>query len=215
MPSGPGESPDERASGSAPSAEPDASRERLLEAVRAEVVESGLDKLSATSVARRAGLARITLYRRGGDVKRLALTALTRETETIIVRATRDLPDGSGRDRLVELALRLVKGVAASDFVRALVGGDTTLLAPYLTEHLGTSQRALVAAATPDLQRGMGDGSVRRADHHTIGTVLVQALTPFALGSGVAVGELGQPVVDAEIRRLVDGYLRPSEAPAP
>ena len=62
MPSGPGESPDERASGSAPSAEPDASRERLLEAVRAEVVESGLDKLSATSVARRAGLARITLY---------------------------------------------------------------------------------------------------------------------------------------------------------
>lgn len=200
-----------RAAGSGVDA--DGSHERLVVAVRAEVIESGIDKVSATSVARRAGLARITLYRRGGDVKNLILAALTRETESIISGARRELPEASGRTRLVELAIRLVRGVAQSDFIAAVVGGRPGLLQPYLTDHLGSSQRALLAAAGPELARGMADGSIRRADARVMGTVLLQSLTPFAMAAGVADRELGEGTVEAEVRRLVDGYLRPTEEP--
>lgn len=210
------------ASGSAPqtpapedpaAADAEPSHERLLAAVRAEVIEEGIDKISATSVARRAGLARITLYRRGGDLKRLVLSALSREMEDVVARARLDLPDASGRDRLVELALRLVRTVGRSEFVTAIVGGNPRMLAPYLTEHLGTSQRILIVAAAQELHRGMADGSIRRADPAVVATVLLQALTPFAIAAPVPDRELGSDVVDRELRRLVDGYLRPCETP--
>lgn len=195
------------------SSDVDRSRERLLAAVRAEVIEAGIDKVSATSVARRAGLARITLYRRGGDVKRLILSAVTVEAESVISAARCGLPEGTGRARLVELAVRLVRGVAGSEFVGAIVRGNPGLLEPYLTDHLGSSQRALLAAAGPELARGMADGSIRPADARVVGTVLLQALTPFAVAASIAERELGEDVVDRELRRLVDGYLRPTEAP--
>lgn len=194
-----------------PGSEP--SYARLLAAVRSEVIDTGLAKLSATSVARRAGLARITLYRHGGDVKRLVLSALTCETETVIAAATRDLPDAPGRARFVELVSRLVRGVSGSDFVIAVLGGNVDFLQPYLMDHLGSSQRALLAAAAPELERGMADGSIRRADPRVLGTVLLHALTPFAIAAAIPNRELDEDVVIAEMRRLIDGYLRPTEAP--
>lgn len=196
----------------------EAADERLLAAVRAEVIEVGLHKLSATSVARRAGVARITLYRRGGDVKRLVLSALTKEIDDIIASARRGLPGpdrASARGRLVELAVRLVTGVAESELVRAIVGSDLRLLEPYFTDHLGASQRDLLAAVAPDLARGTADGSVRHADPEVLAMVLLQALTPFAVGSRLQAQAMGADVVTLEIRRLVDGYLRPTEAPMP
>ena len=187
------------------------SQERLLAAVREEVLAVGLDRVSATSVARRAGVARITLYRRGGDVKRLILSALTLETEAVIARASCDLPEICGRARVVELTTRLMQGVNRSPFVSHLMQADTTLLDPYFTSHLGASQRALLAAGEPELIRGMADGSIRQERPEVLATVLLQALTPFVRAASITKLELGDDVVEQEVRRLIDGYLRPTE----
>ena len=66
--------------------------------------------------------------------------------------------------------------MSQSAFVLRIVGSDPGLLEPYLTDHLGASQRALLAAAAPELERGMVDGSIRRADPEVMGTVLLLSL---------------------------------------
>ena len=56
----------------------------LLAAVREEVLAYGVRRATATSIAARAGVSRMTVYRRGGGVKQLVLDALSREFETQI-----------------------------------------------------------------------------------------------------------------------------------
>lgn len=188
----------------------DEADERLLRAVREEVLAVGLRRVTATSVARRAGLARVTLYRRGGGVKRLILSALTLEAEAVVRSSLRDLPEGTGLERTTELCLRLMRDVGASDFLQAVITVDPRLVEPYLTDHLGASQRALVRAVRPELERGIADGSIVVEDPQVLAVVLLHALTPFAMASRLTRVELGQQRVREQIVRLIGGYLAPS-----
>lgn len=181
--------------------------ERLLDAVRAEVLAVGLARASATSIARRARVARVTLYRRAGGVPRLVLHAVTRETHGVIEAAVADLPGGTGRDRTVELSLRLLRGIAESPFLRSVVTTQASLLEPYLLDHLGTSQRDLIAAVLPEIERGLADGSIAPAEPRILATVLLQALTTFGTAHTIALGELGDDTTARQVRRLVAGYL--------
>ena len=63
-------------------------------------------RATATSIAKRAGVSRMTVYRRGGGVKQLVLDALSREFDTLLRQALVDAAAGSsatGRLSLIHI----------------------------------------------------------------------------------------------------------------
>ncbi|MBK8755765.1 MAG: TetR/AcrR family transcriptional regulator [Actinomycetales bacterium] len=151
----------------------DATDDALLAAVHDEVIDYGVRRATATSIAKRAGVSRMTVYRRGGGVKQLVLDALSREFDTLLrqafVEATAspggaaargtDAPgippalrtasgtDAPGipavRDQLAAAVVVGVRALAGSTLVHALLRHDPELLVPYLVDRHGESQLAL------------------------------------------------------------------------
>ncbi|GAB78949.1 transcriptional regulator, TetR family [Austwickia chelonae] len=180
---------------------------RLLQAVREEILVVGLHRTTATAVARRAGVARVTLYRRSGGIRRLALSAVTIEAGEIVDHARIDLPGDTGLERTVEMSLRIIRAIAGSSLLQAIRTADLTLFEPYLTDHLGSSQRALMKAILPEIRCGLADGSIADGDPHALAVTLLHALTPFATAEGITRTEIGPEATEAQLRRLISGYL--------
>jgi AcrR family transcriptional regulator len=180
--------------------------ERLLDAARACVLAVGVRRTTMTDVARRAGVSRMTLYRRFPDVEALLSALMTREFGRLVARA-REQPDGAtARERVVAIVVTGARSIAGDPLFLRLVDVDPELLLPYVTMRLGGMQRMAVAAAASEL--AVADGSVR-ADVPP--EVLSAGIELIARGFVLAArGEL-EPALDpwAELGRAVDGYLRP------
>ena len=79
--------------------------EALLDATQACVLAVGVRRTTMTDVARRAGVSRMTLYRRYADVTSLMQALMTREFTQILGRGR-----GGGRPRCRRARERLVDG---------------------------------------------------------------------------------------------------------
>jgi AcrR family transcriptional regulator len=231
----------------------DGSDEALLAAVHDEVIDYGVRRATATSIAKRAGVSRMTVYRRGGGVKQLVLDALSREFDTLLRQALVDAAAGSsatGRDATAALESRDAKGahgiraaaksgttdlgdghgipttrhhlaaaivlgaraLAGSTLVHALLRHDPELLVPYLVDRHGHSQQAFVRYVEPVMAAGVADGSIRPGDPHVLATVVLHAVQGFVVSADILARELDEATLDAELARLVHGYLRPDVA---
>ena len=184
----------------------------LLAAVREEVLAYGVRRATATSIAARAGVSRMTVYRRGGGVKQLVLDALSREFETQIADVVSGARGETVRDRLTDAVAGGVRALASSALVTALLRHDPELLVPYLVDRLGHSQAAFVRVVTPLLQAGIAEGSVRDADPEALAMMLLHAVQGFVVSSGIIRLDLSEDEVDDELRHLIDGYLRPARS---
>src|SRR3954462_14941956 len=77
--------------------------DRLLDAARASVLAVGVRRTTFSDVARRAGVSRMTLYRRHPDVASIIGMLMTREFGAIIARADAEAADRpTARERLIE-----------------------------------------------------------------------------------------------------------------
>ncbi|GAB4099579.1 TetR/AcrR family transcriptional regulator [Sinomonas halotolerans] len=194
----------------------EASRDPLMEATRAEVVAYGLRRATMTSIAKRAGLSRATLYRRAESTQQLVLDALAAEFARILDEAAEAASGGSpehARARLVAITEHGIRRLWGDGLVRALLDHDPELLLPYLVDRLGRSQEVVVALMAAEIGRAQSDGSARAGDPRTLAVVIVQALTPFVVGRRLLEGTAGQADWPTEAARLVDAYLTPTASP--
>lgn len=191
----------------------------LLDAVRGCVLDVGFRRTTLTDVARRAGVSRMTLYRRFGDVRQLVADLMTREFTELLVRVTGELPTGgTGRDVLVARATASVGALWDNPLLARLLDVDPELLLPYLVDRVGATQRLIEPALRADVEAGQADGSVRRGDPALITRSLYLVLQSFALSARPAVTDLGEPpaaraALLAELSTLLHGSLRPPEEP--
>ncbi|HEX4807235.1 MAG TPA: TetR/AcrR family transcriptional regulator [Conexibacter sp.] len=190
--------------------------EALLDAVQACVLAVGVRRTTMTDVARRAGVSRMTLYRRYADVTSLMQALMTREFTQIIGEVEQEvaaLP--SARERLVQAAVRGVDRLTRHPLFLRIVDVDPELLLPYITTRRGAFQKAAVAALEARLRDGVVEGSIAVADAAVAARTIELALRGFAfqtLAPGAA-REREQEL--AELARMLDGYLAPAPAPTP
>ncbi|WP_405608337.1 TetR/AcrR family transcriptional regulator [Streptomyces sp. NBC_00076] len=141
------------------------SDDTVLDAVRDCVLAVGVRRTTLTDVARRAGVSRMTLYRRWPDVRTLVGDLMTREWVGV---ATRAMPErGPGTQTRALIVDGLVAGVdafRAHPLFRKIVDVDPELLLPYVLDRRGASQTALLELLAEALREGHADGSVR-PDH--------------------------------------------------
>ena len=177
----------------------------VLDAARACVLDVGFRRTTLTDVARRAGVSRMTLYRRYPDLEAVFAALMTREFGRLVARAGADAEGGTGRERMVAMVVHGARSLAEDPLFVRLLDVDPELLLPYVTRRLGGMQRIAVAAGAVALTGA--DGSVRDADPEVLSAGVELIARGFVLASH---GELHAGLDPwAELALAVDGYLRP------
>ena len=164
-----------------------------------------------TSIAKRAGIGRATLYRRATSLDELVRDALVDD----YARVAQEVADAAGerttRADIVRLARTILEKLSQDALLRALLDHDPELLLPYLVDRLGRSQEILVAGFENALRDAQQDGSVREADPRMLAVGALQALTPFVVSRRVLESVAPHEMWLDEAAHLLDAYLAPKE----
>jgi AcrR family transcriptional regulator len=172
------------------------------------VLDFGLRRTTVTEVARRAGLSRITVYRRYRDGRELLRAVMIREFAQLLAEAERavaGLP--AGRRLAVATVMATVERLTAHPlFVRLLELEPETLL-PYLTGPPGRFQKLAREHLAERIAAAQAAGEVRAGDPRELAAAIETA------ARGATFAAPGQRPDQREralraLAALVDAYLR-------
>jgi AcrR family transcriptional regulator len=178
----------------------------MLEAARACVLAVGVRRTTFSDVARRAGVSRMTLYRRFPDLETLLSTLMTWEFGRVVDEGRDAAGPGTCRERSVAMVAGACRKLHEDPLFARLLDVDPELLLPYVTQRLGGMQKMAIAAGAQAL--ATPDGSVRT---DVSPAVLSAAIELIARGFVLAAHAELEPELDlwAELGRAIDGYIRP------
>ncbi len=178
----------------------------LLDAARAGIVAVGWRRSTLTDVARRAGVSRMTIYRRWPDMQTLLADLMTREWSGLVEQPD---TDGAPVERIAAGVASTVTALRENELFHKIVHVDPELLLPYLLDRRGRTQDALLALLEAGISEGQQDRSVRAGDPAVLARSVLLAAYGFALSAPtMAGGGLEVAALDAELRQLVERYLR-------
>src|SRR3954451_64074 len=183
------------------------SADLALDAARDCILAVGWSRTTLTELARRAGVSRMTIYRRWPDMGALLGDLMTREWSGLL------RIDETGRDaltRVVRGAVATVQAVRADPLFARVVELDPELLLPYLLERPGRSQHLVIEAVAAQIRAGQDTGDIRSGDADLMARSLVLACHGFTLSARtMAPTHVSEPRLDDELAALLEGYLRP------
>jgi AcrR family transcriptional regulator len=181
----------------------------LLDAAHASVMAVGVRRTTLTDIARRAGVSRMTVYRRFPDVAALIQALMTREFSDVLgdaVAANAARP--TVRERLAHGATDGVVRLSGHPLFLRLLDVDPELLLPYLVQRHGAFQHLVLDAFTALLAEGMDEGSIRRTDPEALATALELCLRGWVLAARADDPDGLRARATAELRPLLEGALR-------
>ncbi|CAN5908129.1 TetR/AcrR family transcriptional regulator [soil metagenome] len=185
----------------------DATTERILDATYARLVDVGLRATSVEGIAQRAGVARITVYRRFGGKDDLIRTVLVREGQRVLatldaVVSTIDDLD----DQLVEGFVTILAVARDHPLLRRLLATESDTTLPSLTVQGGP----VVALAREYLAGRLlaaGDrGALAALDVRTVAEILVRLTLSFLLTPESVV----PLATDNDARRFARSFILPA-----
>ncbi len=186
----------------------------MLDAVRDCVLAVGVRRTTLADVARRAGVSRMTLYRRWPDLRTLVGDLMTREWIDVASRAIPPATPGTAtRGRIVDGLVAGIEAFRAHPLFRKIVDVDPELLLPYVLDRRGASQEALLALLADALREGHADGSVRPGHTERQARALLLTVQSFTLSLRTMTDE-DDPELDSaaflgELRTLLERTLTP------
>ncbi|MCS7478992.1 TetR/AcrR family transcriptional regulator [Umezawaea endophytica] len=179
----------------------------LLDAARDCVVEVGVRRTTLTDVAKRAGVSRMTLYRRFPDVSALVRTLMTREFTALLHGVEHDPATGSARERLVHHSTAAIRLLAGNALMRRVLDLDAELMLPYLVERLGSTQLLVERFLVDQLEAGHRDGSVRVGDPRAQARLVLLTTQAMVLSVRPATTGLDFDDLVDELARFLDAAL--------
>src|SRR5579884_240194 len=158
----------------------------LLDAARDCVLAVGVRRTTLTDVARRAGVSRMTLYRKVPDAETLILAVVTREFTALVTEAEHEVAHLlDARSRLAASAALVVRRLLDEPLFRRVLEVDPDLFLPYLTERFGATQRIAHGQVRRLIREGIADGSIAVDDPDGRAWAIVTALSGLAVGAAV------------------------------
>jgi AcrR family transcriptional regulator len=161
-------------------------------------------RTTLTDVARRAGVSRMTLYRRYPDLEGVLAALMTREFGRLVGEAAARADGANTRERVVAMVVHGSRALAEDPLFVRLLDVDPELLLPYMTQRLGGVQKLAIEAGTRALADA--DGSVRTDVPPDVLSAAVELIA-----RGFVLASHGELELDpwAELARAINGYLRP------
>lgn len=181
----------------------------VLDAAHDCVLAYGVRRTTVTDVARRAGVSRMTVYRRWPDAQSLIGDLMTREWQRVLLATTTDEGTGHARARLVERVVAGARVMREHPLLCKIRDVDPEVLIPYLLDRRGAGQEEMLRFLVDAVAHGRADGSVRSGEAETIARVVLLTTQSFVLSARIVADGLPAEGLDRELARLVDGYLRP------
>ena len=183
--------------------------DQILDAARATVLDFGVSRTTVSEVARRAGLSRMTVYRRYPDGAALMRALMTREFGALLAEAQADAAGApTARERLVQAAITTIDGLMTAPLMLRLLELEPELLLPYLTERVGRFQQLARAAVRATIVDGQADGSIRGGDPAVLAATCEYATRGIVLAAR-SMSTRQRAAALAELGALLDAYLRP------
>jgi AcrR family transcriptional regulator len=188
------------------------SDDKILDAAQSALLDLGLRNTTLAEVARRAGVSRMTLYRRYPDIDALLTEVLGRQLIRVVRRnaGLQELTGGdrSARELLVTGTVEVVRAFHGDLLMHKILESDAEFLLPYLTREFGGLQHYALDLLSVRLEQGHGDGSIRP------GSVALQARTVLLTAqsfvvSARAAGPAPMDRLLEELRGMLNAYLRP------
>ena len=172
-------------------------RERILQAALQQFNLVGLRRTTVGDVARRAGVGRVTVYRRVGQKRELVVGVIRSEVSRLMGTVREAIaPLGSTEDRLVEAFVVGVGSMGSHPLLHRLLETEPEDLLPYLTLDF---QPILVLART-FVTREVAPGR----DSDLLGEVLARLAQSLILTPGDF--QLGD---ERRLREFARSYIRP------
>ena len=155
-----------------------------LDAAREAILAVGWSRTTLTDIARRAGVSRMTLYRRWPDTQTLVADLMTREWGRVVneavARWTRPRTRCTGSPRA---SSRPSAALRADELLRRIIDLDPEVLLPYLLDRRGRSQDLLATSLAGLIRKGQRHGSIRDGDADVLARSLLLACHGFALSA--------------------------------
>lgn len=193
----------------------------LLDAARHCLLAVGWKRTTLTDVARRAGVSRMTIYRRWPDMATLLSDLMTREWSGVVDESILDM-GAPPVDRLATGITRTVAALRENELFRKIMYVDPELLLPYLLGRRGRSQDTVLTLLEAAIGKGQNEGSVRKGDPALLARTVLLTAHGFALSAETMTGET-MPAkttvasdraaettveeLDGELRTLIERYL--------
>lgn len=181
----------------------------VLDAARDCVLAYGVRRTTLTDVARRAGVSRMTVYRRWPDVQSLIGDLMSREWHQVLMEAADDGRAGSARSRLVSRVVAAARVLRSHPLLCKIRDVDPEVLLPYLLDRRGNGQDEMLRFLVAALVDGHEDGSIRADDAEVLARMVYLTTQSFVLSLRTVADDVPVAEFDRELARLVDGYLRP------
>ena len=181
----------------------------IIGAARATVLDFGVRRTTLTEVARRAGLSRMTVYRRFADAPELMRALMSAEFGDVLARAQEEATDVEpGRARTVAAVIGTVEHLIGHPLLLRLLELEPEALLPYLTERVGEFQRTGRVALSAVIAAGQADRSIREGDPELLAATIETASRGLVIGARSLEPAQRREGV-RELERMIDAYLRP------
>jgi AcrR family transcriptional regulator len=180
--------------------------ERILDAALAQFCDTGLTRSTMDDVARRAGLARITIYRRFENKNALVEAVLLRECRRCLAALADAVSEVSGIEQ------RIVAGfVFALRYAREhpLVGGllrvEPRVILPFLTVRAELATSVIRGFLALHLARARDAGELAAQDVEPVAELMARITTSFLLSPASCI----PCETDEQMRAFARRYLVP------
>src|SRR3954452_21611338 len=187
-------------------------KDAVLDATRDCVLAVGGPRPPPTDVARRAGVSRMTIYRRWPDVRTLVADLMTREWAGVVSRVAPPEDGSPVRPQAVATLVAGVGALRAHPLFHKIMEIDPEVLLPYILQRRGTSQDAMLRALEATLRAGHRDGSVRHGHPARQARSVLLVLQSFAMSGHTMTDDdpaLSAAAFDDELRQILERYLTP------
>jgi AcrR family transcriptional regulator len=186
----------------------DSTQVRILDAAKDSIVDIGWKRTTLTEVARRAGLSRMTVYRRYPDAVAIYADLMAREW-------TGEAPSSDAANpvtahSIATLTASHLARIHRDPLFQRLIELDPELLIPYLTERRGRTQQAAIALLVPLIERGQKERSVRPGGPELLARSVLLAAQGFLVSpQTMADTGIGFDDLQSELIAIIERYLRP------
>jgi AcrR family transcriptional regulator len=187
----------------------DATTDAILDAARACVLDFGFRRTTLSDVARRAGISRVTVYRRYPDLDAVVRDLMTREFGTLMVEVEASVEGGDGRERAATRTAETVRALRAHPVLRKVMEAEPELMLPYMIGHVGSTQRNAALLLGSIIAEGQAEGSIRAGDTAEIARTVMLIAQAFVMW-GEDDEDAAEDRLVAELRHAVEASLRPS-----
>ncbi|MBB3038595.1 TetR/AcrR family transcriptional regulator [Hoyosella altamirensis] len=183
----------------------------VLDAARECVIAVGWRRTTLTDVARRAGISRMSIYRKWQDMTRLMSDVMAREwsnfagVHLLSGSDTASLTPAKVSAAIVEVATAVRENLLFQKVVEV----DPELLLPYVLHRRGRAQNSLLSVLEAAVKAGQDAETLRQGDPRGVARTVLTAMQGFVFSGKTMTDSLTANELSEQYRQLIERYLTP------